>query len=53
MFEYHIKYNKDCRYYELRRWIKDEYDYEQGEVIRRWTKKEFNALVNLIIGEKL
>lgn len=45
--EHHIRWNEDLRAYEILRWtgcIK----FEQASVIKRFTKKEFNKLIELL-----
>ncbi len=45
--EYHIRFNEELRAYELLMWTGCA-KFEMPQTIKRWTKKEFNKLIELI-----
>ncbi len=46
--EYHIRFNEELRAYELLMWTGCA-KFEVPNIVKRWTKKEFNKLMELLI----
>jgi hypothetical protein len=51
MKQYHIEYNMQIRGYELLEWANESSEFEVPRCIKRFTRDEFNILINLLLKD--